>query len=153
MAMRGRAPVATGYALVSGKSGAMMSGPRLVHSISILAERVRKGGEMSDKYEEWARTCYQRNKAMFHSLAPIRGDGWRFILELAFTYCAAKLEEEREKETCEWMRVERPYGTYFQAQCSAGIGVLRKHGAVAPYDDPDVLCPYCNRRIVEKVEK
>jgi DNA-directed RNA polymerase subunit RPC12/RpoP len=62
-------------------------------------------------------------------------------------------EAERAEETCEWMRVERPYGTYFQAQCSAGIGVLRKHGAVAPYDDPDVLCPYCNRRIVEKGEK
>jgi len=97
---------------------------------------------MSDKYEEWARTCYQRNKAMFHSLAPIRGDGWRFILELAFTYCAAKLEAERAKETCE---------TCVRADSCAWrlclFDVLTK--ADCGHSDRHFGCIHWSRRIVE----
>ena len=102
---------------------------------------------MSDKYEEWARTCYQRNKAMFHSLAPIRGDGWRIILELAFTYCAAKLEEEREKETCEncvYAIIQR-FTDHIEMLCHNPKSTMHNLDI-----SEDCRCSKWSRRIVEK---
>ena len=105
---------------------------------------------MSDKYEDYSRLWMaEENGKYVQACADIAGvkndDSFRLAIRLAVEHygkwLAAKLEEEeREKETCEW--VERG-GIWFSACNNESTSYFECH----------TYCPACGRRIVEKGEK
>jgi hypothetical protein len=102
---------------------------------------------MSDKYDEAAREWWLRH---FGEISA-RDKEWRLLSQLemaeAFGWFAAKLAEERAKETCVIKRFPRPLAppSFGQTKC--------QHSIETPLIDRYIFCPYCGRRIVEKVEK
>ena len=101
---------------------------------------------MSDKYDEWAES-YVRENGWFNDNWMVTG--CRYVSD-AMRFCAAKLEAEREKETCVWilLRIIRPIG---------GLKPCKVYmpgcGANWEGEWQGAYCPHCGRRIVEGGEK